>query len=39
VYTEPERLALGGYVTEEREEGGRRRKLWEDLEAGSEIAG
>jgi DNA-binding PadR family transcriptional regulator len=28
LYTEPERLASGGYVTEEREQGGRRRKLY-----------
>jgi PadR family transcriptional regulator AphA len=28
LYTEPERLAAGGYVTEEREEGGRRRKRY-----------
>jgi DNA-binding PadR family transcriptional regulator len=28
LYTEPERLANGGYVTETREEGGRRRKLY-----------
>jgi DNA-binding PadR family transcriptional regulator len=28
LYTEPERLAKGGYVTETREEGGRRRKLY-----------
>jgi PadR family transcriptional regulator AphA len=28
LYTEPERLARGGYVLEEREEGGRRRKLY-----------
>lgn len=28
LYTEPERLAKGGYVTEERERGGRRRKLY-----------
>ena len=28
LYTEPERLAGGGYVTEKREEGGRRRKLY-----------
>jgi DNA-binding PadR family transcriptional regulator len=29
LYTEPERLAKGGYVTERREEGGRRRRLYE----------
>jgi PadR family transcriptional regulator, regulatory protein AphA len=28
LYTEPERLARGGYVTETREESGRRRKLY-----------
>ena len=28
LYTEPERLAAGGYVTETREETGRRRKLY-----------
>jgi PadR family transcriptional regulator, regulatory protein AphA len=28
LYTEPERLAKGGYVTEEQETGGRRRKLY-----------
>jgi PadR family transcriptional regulator, regulatory protein AphA len=28
LYTEPERLAKGGYVTETREEGGRRRRLY-----------
>jgi PadR family transcriptional regulator, regulatory protein AphA len=34
LYTEPERLARGGYVTEEREEGGRRRKLYRITEKG-----
>ena len=29
LYTEPERLAKGGYVSERRERGGRRRKLYE----------
>ena len=29
LYTEPERLAKGGYVSERREEGGRRRKLYD----------
>ena len=29
LYTEPERLASAGYVSEKREEGGRRRKLYE----------
>jgi PadR family transcriptional regulator, regulatory protein AphA len=28
LYSEPERLAKGGYVTEEREQGGRRRKTY-----------
>ena len=28
LYTEPERLAKGGYVSEKREEGGRRRRLY-----------
>src|SRR5918992_4936239 len=28
LYTEPERLATAGYLTEERERGGRRRKLY-----------
>lgn len=28
LYTEPERLTKGGYVTETREEGGRRRRLY-----------
>jgi PadR family transcriptional regulator, regulatory protein AphA len=28
LYTEPERLALAGYLTEEREQGGRRRKRY-----------
>jgi PadR family transcriptional regulator, regulatory protein AphA len=28
LYTEPERLAKGGYVSEERERGGRRRRLY-----------
>jgi PadR family transcriptional regulator AphA len=34
LYTEPERLAAGGYVTEKREEGGRRRKLYSITEKG-----
>jgi DNA-binding PadR family transcriptional regulator len=34
LYTEPERLAAGGYVTEEREPEGRRRKLYEITDAG-----
>ena len=29
LYTEPERLASGGYVSERRERGGRRRRLYE----------
>jgi DNA-binding PadR family transcriptional regulator len=36
LYTEPERLARGGYVTERREEGGRRRKLYKLTEKGRE---
>jgi len=36
LYTEPERLARGGYVTEEREEGGRRRKLYRITEKGQQ---
>jgi PadR family transcriptional regulator AphA len=35
LYTEPERLARGGYVTEEREEGGRRRKLYRITDKGT----
>ena len=34
LYTEPERLAAGGYVTETRERGGRRRKLYAITERG-----
>jgi PadR family transcriptional regulator, regulatory protein AphA len=34
LYTEPERLARGGYVTEEREEGGRRRRLYRITDKG-----
>ena len=34
LYTEPERLAAGGYLTEERERGGRRRKLYTLTDAG-----
>jgi PadR family transcriptional regulator, regulatory protein AphA len=34
LYTEPERLARGGYVIEEREEGGRRRKLYRITDKG-----
>jgi PadR family transcriptional regulator AphA len=36
LYTEPERLARGGYVSEEREEGGRRRKLYRITEKGKQ---
>ena len=36
LYTEPERLAAGGFVTETRERGGRRRKLYAITGAGRE---
>ena len=36
VYSEPERLAAAGYLTEEREEGGRRRKRYSITERGRE---
>jgi PadR family transcriptional regulator, regulatory protein AphA len=36
LYTEPERLAHAGYVSERREEGGRRRKLYELTDKGRE---
>ena len=36
LYTEPERLARAGYVTEERERGGRRRKLYTITDRGEE---
>jgi PadR family transcriptional regulator AphA len=36
LYTEPERLARGGYVTEEREAGGRRRKLYRITDKGKQ---
>ena len=36
LYTEPERLAAAGYVTEERERGGRRRKLYSITDLGEE---
>ena len=36
LYTEPERLARAGYVTEERERGGRRRKLYTITAKGEE---
>ena len=39
LYTEPARLAAAGYVTEEREEGGRRRKLYEITDKGREALG
>src|ERR687897_631436 len=34
LYTEPERLAKGGYVSEKRERGGRRRRLYEITDKG-----
>ena len=34
LYTEPERLAAGGYVTEKREKGGRRRRLYSITDRG-----
>jgi DNA-binding PadR family transcriptional regulator len=37
VYREPERLAAGGYVTERREEKGRRRKFYKITDAGREV--
>jgi PadR family transcriptional regulator, regulatory protein AphA len=36
LYTEPERLARSGYVSEEREEGGRRRKLYRITDKGKQ---
>ena len=36
LYTEPERLAKGGYVTETREQTGRRRKLYAITEKGTQ---
>jgi PadR family transcriptional regulator AphA len=36
LYTEPERLARGGYVSERREESGRRRKLYRLTDKGGE---
>ena len=36
LYSEPERLAKGGYVTEEREQGGRRRKTYTITATGRE---
>jgi PadR family transcriptional regulator, regulatory protein AphA len=35
-YTEPERLAAAGYLTEKQEEGGRRRKLYRLTDSGRE---
>jgi PadR family transcriptional regulator, regulatory protein AphA len=34
LYTEPERLTTGGYLTEQRERGGRRRKLYSITDKG-----
>jgi len=39
LYTEPERLAKAGYLTEERERGGRRRKLYRITDKGREALG
>ena len=36
LYSEPERLAKAGFLTERRERGGRRRKLYEITDAGRE---
>ena len=36
LYAEPERLAAGGYVTEEREPGGRRRRVYAITQRGRE---
>ena len=36
LYTEPERLAKAGYLTEQRERGGRRRKVYSITERGRE---
>ena len=36
LYTEPERLTKGGYLEEEREEGGRRRKTYRITQRGQE---
>jgi PadR family transcriptional regulator, regulatory protein AphA len=36
LYAEPERLAAGGYVTEDREPGGRRRRVYEITDRGRE---
>ena len=38
LYTEPERLARGGYVSERREEGGRRRQLYKLTDRGRETS-
>ena len=37
LYAEPERLAEAGYVTVEREKGGRRRKLYSITESGRQV--
>lgn len=37
LYTEPERLAEAGYLTEEREDGGRRRKHYSLTDSGREV--
>jgi PadR family transcriptional regulator, regulatory protein AphA len=39
LYTEPERLAAAGYVTERRESGGRRRKLYALTDRGRDALG
>jgi PadR family transcriptional regulator AphA len=39
LYTEPDRLARAGYVSEERERGGRRRRLYTITEKGREALG
>lgn len=39
LYTEPERLAAAGYLTEEREDGGRRRKHYSLTKQGREALG
>ena len=39
LYTEPERLAKAGYLTEQRERGGRRRKLYTITDKGRESLG
>ena len=37
LYAEPERLAKAGYLTETREDGGRRRKLYSITQAGRDV--